>query len=155
MKELTPEELEKTEKFAKACKDILDSERSEDEMLSFGVALEKRNISTQILRADKVNNQLDLIPQERSRRSGVSDSRNLGKVLHSHALRHKRHELKRRSHPQPENYNLDSHLELEPANVSDSDPGRDHSIRVVQQVKPTSKPTRTEKPTLFRNITKR
>jgi len=57
VKELTPEELEKTERFAKACSDILKSEKSEEEKLSFGVALDKRNasVSASLYRTKKLS----------------------------------------------------------------------------------------------------
>ena len=75
MKELTPEELTKTENFAKACRDILKSEQEDaeaalSETLSFGIASDKRNASLPLIKANKINNQLDVrSSNDRSKRS--------------------------------------------------------------------------------------
>ena len=119
VKELTAEELEKTERFAKACSDILSSEKkSEEEKLSFGVALDKRNASSvpaSLYRTKKISDrQLEFdrtkrfsdrqqLEFERSKRSRLSDSSTrVNEVKYFirsqvHAVRHKRHaKLKQR-----------------------------------------------------------
>jgi hypothetical protein len=102
VKELTPEELEKTERFAKACSDILKSEKSEEEKLSFGVALDKRNASVsaslyrtkkisdrqlEFERSKRLSDQRQQLEFERSKRSRFSDSEVRSLV---HVIRHKR-----------------------------------------------------------------
>jgi hypothetical protein len=54
VKELTPEELEKTENFAKACNNILSSERTaranDNAHLTFGIPPERRDASIPVYR---------------------------------------------------------------------------------------------------------
>jgi len=93
VKGLTPEELDKTEGLAKACKDILKSEREAlIKKLSFGVAAEKQNVSAAAgggSAANRVAHQLDLRPSYSSRAKRAHSSER-----HDH--RH-RHELVRRN----------------------------------------------------------
>lgn len=161
VKELTPEELEKTEYFAKACTEILKSEKSENEKLSFGIPIDKRNASLPLYQTKKITNQLDFRNEERTKRSQMSD--NETKISVSNNVKHfsylmqrwKRHSLKTRLQSDS---NTDVYDEVDSVNetkyVSDEKPERQQIVQTVKPI-PLAPRQRAEKPTLFRNVTKR
>ena len=163
VKELTQEELEKTEYFAKACSEILKSEKAENEKLSFGIPIDKINASLPLYQTKKITNQLDFRNEERTKRSKTSENEttilfsNKDKSFSYLLQRRKRHSIKTQIQS-----DLDSDFEDEIESVNEtnyvSDKGPvDAKQQIVQPAKPIppAPRPRPEKPTLFRNVTKR
>ena len=158
VKGLTPEELAKTESLAKACKDLLKSERdATSETPSFGVSIERQNTSVPLYESSKISNQFQLRRVERDA-DAVADADVYAESRHRVHRRRVHRRYKRLSTKARVGFAEDpepGHSLSLNGSISRTEDARSEKLEpVVKAGASTAKP-RLEKPTLMRNITRR
>ena len=160
IKGLTPEELSKTESLAKACKDLLKSEKeATSETPSFGVSIERQNASVPLYESSKISNQFQLRRVERDVDTvvdvdAVVDVDNLHRTHRRRVHRRYKRLSSKASSGFAEDPESGRSLSLNGSISRDAATKSKKLEPVVRAGASTAKP-RLEKPTLIRNITRR